>query len=288
MDSHIVKKTEVFDKAFLSGNTRYYRLSIRFAADGFSFLILNPENKKFLYRAEYSFYGVRDARHLSYILDHLFSTLPLLNKDFDKIDLLFRPSYQTLVPKVLYDESRKEDIARLNFPFEEEDVILADAVRDDIYLVFPVGKSLIDFWQVNAPGATMHSTAKVMLECLRLLSMQSTSPQNVFLHIEERHLDILVFKQDDVLFFNSFRYHTPQDLTYYLLYVYQHLALDTQTVPLWLLGKIRKGDPVYELLYRYVKNVRPVKRNAGFEYSYLFEKAGEGEEYALIHLSLCE
>ncbi len=288
MDRHIVKKIEVFDKAFLPGNSRYYRLSIRFAADGFSFLILDPQKKKFLYRAAYAFYGVRDAKHLSYILDYLFTSQALLNKDFAKTGILFQPPYQTLVPKVLYDESRKEEIARLNFPFTEEDVILANEVRDDLYLIFPVGKALIDFWQVNFPTSTILSTGKILLECLRLSSMQAPQNQHVFLHTGERHLDILVFQRNELIFFNSFRYHTPQDVSYYLLYVYQHLSLHTQSVPLWLLGKVRKGDAIYNQLYSYVKNIHLLRRNTEFEYSYLFEKAGEGEEYELIHLSLCE
>jgi hypothetical protein len=288
MHQHIIKKRSVYDKSFLSTDTHSYRLSIKLSYDGFSFLILNPNTKRVIAWNEFEFSGVRDGRHLGYILDKLLDDNPILTQQFQKTDIIFVPLHHTLVPKVLFENTQLDTIVSLNFEVQKGEKLLSNEVRNESYSIFPMDKNLIDFFSVNFAHAPILSHHKILIDCLSHESVQSKYNKNIFLRIGKREIDILVFEQNDLLFHNSFGIQSANDIAYFVLYVYDQLKLEVTRTPLTLLGKIRKGDEQYRLLSDYIKTLKIIKRNSIYDYAYLFDSVGEGEHYEILNISICE
>lgn len=77
----------------------------------------------------------------------------------------------------------------------------------------------------------------------------------MFVHVQKEHFEIVVVENRKLLFYNTFNYNTKEDFIYYILFTAEQLALDPETFPLYLLGKIDEGDPFYTMVYTYVRNV---------------------------------
>jgi hypothetical protein len=55
--------------------------------------------------------------------------------------------------------------------------------------------------------------------------------------------------------FNTFNFDSKEDFMYYVLYSIEQLNLNADSVDFKLLGDIKKGNELYDLIYTYVRNV---------------------------------
>ena len=78
---------------------------------------------------------------------------------------------------------------------------------------------------------------------------------SVFANFTSKQLDLLVYKDGKLYLANSFEYHTPEDIVYYTLFIYEQLNLDPETIPIYLSGSIDKTNPTYLALYTYIRHV---------------------------------
>ncbi len=286
MKDNVNLKQKVYDSTFSAEDTYKYRLSIKVSLNGFSFLGLN--DKKFLFFEDYSFSGIRNSQHLCFALDFILDRQDLLSKEYQQVNVIYDTDRNTQIPQLFFDENRKEAVAKLSYNFSNDELIYSDLIKMGYVNLFPIPKDLLDFISINFPTAKIQSKASVLIDCLMVDSTHSQQEKMVYLNVDTHSINILVFEKDSLLFYNSFTYKSPKDIVYFLLYVYDQLKLNSSITPLTLLGKIRKGDDLYQLLYAYIKEIRWKEKELSFQYGSLFEKNAKAEFYELINHSLCE
>jgi len=93
-----------------------------------------------------------------------------------------------------------------------------------------------------------------MIESL-LKGNNTVSEPTCYVHVAHRQIDITVIEKKKLLLYNSFKFHTKEDLVYYLLFTMEQLNLDTEKTKLKLFGNIEEGDELYAICYQYVKNI---------------------------------
>jgi hypothetical protein len=74
---------------------------------------------------------------------------------------------------------------------------------------------------------------------------------------------------------------------YFLGYVLEYLELNPEIVMVTLLGEIEKDSALYEIAYKYVRNIRFGVRNEDFKFSYVFDDLPRHFYFPLIHLQQC-
>jgi hypothetical protein len=68
-------------------------------------------------------------------------------------------------------------------------------------------------------------------------------------------MDLAVFSNKKLVFFNSFAISSPEDALYFLLFSLEQLNLDPESLKLRLLGEITEDDRLYEFCTEYFENV---------------------------------
>jgi hypothetical protein len=68
-----------------------------------------------------------------------------------------------------------------------------------------------------------------------------------------------------------------------VIFVFEQLNLNPEEITLALLGNVEKFSPVFDLLFRYIRNIEFVSRNDGFDYSYLFNDVPGHFYYSLLN-----
>ena len=153
------------------------------------------------------------------------------------------------------------------------------------YTVFP-GQLQNDF-RIAFPGAKLCHVSSVLLESLYVNYKNLIGAGKIFLNVREEAFDLVIFQGKQLSYFNSFPFKTPDDLVYYVIFVTEQLNLNPEDTPVVLIGDTDKKSGIYDLLYRYIRNVDFAGRNETFNYSYVLNDLPPHQFYTLFNSQQC-
>jgi Protein of unknown function (DUF3822) len=104
--------------------------------------------------------------------------------------------------------------------------------------------------------------------------------RKMFVQVSDTHFEIVVLQNQKLELFNSFDYKTPEDFIYYILFTAEQLHLNPESFKLELLGNIEEGDALYNIAYKYVRDVSLF--DVSFMYNHLSVKENR-EHFILLH-----
>lgn len=288
MNESFVPDYKYRDEALNTANTERYVLSIQFALDGFSFAVLSRELGKFLALETFSMKDTDTSIKFCKKLDAFFESYSWLKNPFHDVYVLFESPKSTLVPEPLFDESEKGLFMNFNQELSAYEQLRSDYLKNtDAYLIYTLPdcfKYRID--RYIREKHLLHF-ASPLIESLLITYKNKDVSNKVFLHVRRSFLDIIILNSQGLRFFNSFQYSMPEDLIYYLLFVFDQLEFNPEDVELQLMGDIRKLSREYELLYTYVRNVDFESPTSRFGYSYVFDKVPGHMYYNLFNVNIC-
>ena len=96
---------------------------------------------------------------------------------------------------------------------------------------------------------------KIILIQKLLEVSKNNEERKMFVHVNNTHFEIVIIQNQKLQLFNSFDYKTPEDFIYYILFTAEQLHLNPESFQLELIGKITKDDSLYEIAYKYIRNV---------------------------------
>jgi hypothetical protein len=97
-------------------------------------------------------------------------------------------------------------------------------------------------------------TSTVLIENL-LKETSNSESVKMYVHVENDIFQIVVVRAKKIEFFNTFNYKTKEDFIYYILFTAEQLNLNPEELQLYLLNTIEKDSELYEIVYKYIKNV---------------------------------
>jgi hypothetical protein len=98
-----------------------------------------------------------------------------------------------------------------------------------------------------------HSST-VLLEIL-IGKFKNSSTTRFFVNVEDNFFQIIVLKNKQLEFYNSFNFKTKEDFIYYILFTSEQLQLNPEEFQLTFLGDIEKESELYEIAYTYIRNI---------------------------------
>ena len=230
-------------------------LSIQVSLNGLSFCTLNiQENtihfyKSILYDKKLTPYTLLEN------LKHCFSTIDELKQPFSKINVIHENELSALVPKTLFNEDSLADYLKFNSRILQSDYITYDNIiaNDSVNVYVPYIN--INNYLYDKFGAFEYKHfSSVLIE--KLLAKEKNSEElKMYVHVANKHFEIIVFDSGKLLLYNSFEHQTKEDLIYYILFITEQLNLNPETFRLILLGNINEKDEYYNIIYKYVRNV---------------------------------
>jgi hypothetical protein len=84
---------------------------------------------------------------------------------------------------------------------------------------------------------------------------KNNDERKMFVHVSETHFEIVIVQNQKLQLFNTFDYKTSEDFIYFILFTAEQLHLNPESFKLELLGKIKEGDALDKIAYKYVRNV---------------------------------
>lgn len=178
-----------------------------------------------------------------------------LNSVYDEIVVLHDNSFNTLVPKALFDENYLASYLQYNTKVFETDFFTFDVAgsydMNNIYVPFMnVNNFLIDRF-----GSFDYKNTNSILVAKLLDASKNRDEKQVYVHVQDTHFEIVVAHNQKLLLYNSFEYATPEDFLYYLLFTMEQLSLNPESTSVLALGNISETSPSFELAYKYIRNI---------------------------------
>jgi hypothetical protein len=103
----------------------------------------------------------------------------------------------------------------------------------------------------------------ILIESILALEKHSLTPK-MYVNVSDTHFEIIIVENNKLKLYNTFDYHTKEDFIYYILFTAEQLQLNPEEFELVLTGQIGVTDAIYEIAYKYVRNVEIVAHKNNF------------------------
>jgi hypothetical protein len=195
-------------------------------------------------------------------LTHSFNSSEALQKPFKSVTVVHDNELATLVPKPLFDETNLVDYLKFNAKILKTDFITYDALSiEDIMVVYVPLVNINNFVFERFGSFEYKHSSTVLLN--RILTLEKNSKSlKMYLNIENSHFEIIVVENNKLKFYNRFEYTTKEDFIYYILFTAEQLQLNPEEFPVVLMGFIEKNDDLFKIVYKYVRHVSLLPKDA--------------------------
>ncbi len=236
-------------------NSTFKKLSIQVGLNGLSFCVLDTISNKILTFEKIVFKITSTPYLVLKELKKLLNDHEISNKEFSEVVVIHKNSLFSLVPKVLFNKEELPNYLKFNAKIMANDHIVYDEIPNqemvNVYIPFAnVNNYIFDLFgefEFKHNGTIMVST---------LLGQSRASQEPVcYVQVAEKEMEVVVFSEKKLLFYNHFEYNTKEDFLYYLLFSLEQLQLNLENVQLKLFGLVEEGDAIYKLCYRYIKHI---------------------------------
>ncbi|MEP3836834.1 MAG: DUF3822 family protein [Algibacter sp.] len=241
-------------------------LSIQISLSGLSFSILNRDTNTIVVFKAYNFEKKLNPIEVLDQLKQVFVKETVLKGNFANIIIIHDNDLSTLVPKSLFNESYLADYLKFNSKILKSDFIAYDTIIENNSVnVYVPYININNFIYDNFGAFTFKHVSTILIESVLQIEKESTST-NMYVNVGDNHFEIIVINKSNLLLYNRFSYHTKEDFIYYILFTAEQLNLNPDTLNLVLIGAIKENDTLYNMAYRYIRNITFGARKETYKY----------------------
>jgi hypothetical protein len=233
----------------------FNKLSIQVSLNGLSFCVLDTIGNSILKSDRLVFEKNLSPLELQKNLKQLFKTHNLGSSQFSEVVVVHSNNLFSFVPKSLFDVNELANYLKFNTKILANDHIAYDELENydivNVYLPFVnINNYVFDLF-----GEFEYKHNGTVLVQALLNNSGANKEPICYVHIDGQQMDITIIAQKKLLYYNSFTITSKEDFIYYLLFTLEQLKLDTERTKLQLFGSIEEGDDIYNLCYKYIKDI---------------------------------
>ena len=242
------QNTSVIDKT-------YKKLTILVSLNGLSFATYDTLTNKPLSLQKIEMGKVALTSKIEDLFTEAFQNYPELKAGYDDIVILHSNNLSTFVPTALFDAEYLGSYLQFNTKVFETDFFAFDELptyeMNNVYIPYVN----MNNYFIDQFGTFDYKHANTILIQKLLEVSKNNDERKMFVYVSDNHFEIVIIQNQKLQLFNSFDYKTPEDFIYYILFTAEQLHLNPESFQLELLGKITKDDSLYEIVYKYIRNV---------------------------------
>ena len=265
---------------FNIGLASRYHLSIQLGIHHFSYCLLNTTTFTYDYAKKYP---LASKDNTATEITEIINNDAILKAEFSSQSVAFVNFPSTLVPSKLY--KKEEDETLLAFNTKVNGTVLADnIVSQKAHLIYSVPESILTIVSNFFPKAKYKSQESILIQ---QYSQLNTEKKKAYLYLNEQKVGITIFDGDKLIFNNSFKYTSKEDLLYYVLFSFEQLKLSPDSIEVTVFGTIEDTDESFSLMYKYIRNIKLGKRPHQFTFPTEFNPLADHKYFGLFTQILC-
>jgi len=229
------------------------RLSVQISLNGLSFLVTNHENKEVFFE-EHKLNHSTTPEELLMEIESIISEKEILNSTFTDVSLIYSTPVYSLIPTVLFDETKTSEYLKFNSKILANDYVAHDELDTwGITVAYVPFMNINNFFFEKYGSFNYYHSISILLKTI--LKKEKYSLPRMYLHFQQNSFDCIILKEGSLELCNTYSFNTPEDFIYYTLFSMEQLKLNPETLPVFLCGDIDEGDSNYNMAYTYIRNL---------------------------------
>ncbi len=263
--------TELFDETFDINQTASYHIFFYAEKNSFSIAILDIPRKKYI---AFKHFPVKENLPVNLYCEEIEKIIdkekPLLDKKYKQAKFIYTSPKYTFIPSSFFSEDAVKTFYEFNQYLEGLDELHYNKIAPvDAYSIFAIPNRLAnDIKDMFANTTFYHQSTPFINYAYSAIKNNDT----VWVNIYNGFIDVLAFKRDRLVFYNSFGFSNNKDIIYYIMHVYYLLNFSTLFASIHLSGDIEKNSELHKMISDYIKVVSFTKRHSENTYSYSLNK----------------
>ncbi len=284
----IESSLRLIDNSFSDNYSNYYDLLIYLNKDCLSYAVYDHTETMFLALETYDYNNIHNDHIFKNTLNELFQINKTFQLKYNAVKIAFGDCKSTFIPLSLYDETKTKTYLSFNYKIKDDYTVRTDNILSlNAKNIYAVPKEVLSLIGKYFSRANIYHSATPLIEAI-LYQNQYTNGKQVFAHVQPSYVEIAVINNNKVIFYNSFQYRTVEDFTYFIMYVYEQLGLNSENISLTFLGEIYSESALLEAIYQYVRNIGFSILPDNLLFSPVFNELEAHLFYNLFSLNLCE
>ena len=239
-----------------------YILTIQHSLDGLSFVIFDTEEQKFLSLKHFHLYEKNVP--LEDLIAELQEKEQWNINDFKSVKIIIDNNLNTFVPKEYYQKELESDyLSMLNIKSETQ--TMSDLISNDIYNIYPVSSDIDNVLRMSDKIKVYHASS-IKVDSLVKEFSERIQGTRAFVNVKNNSYELTIINDTKLIFHNYFNFNTKEDFLYFILFTFEQLKIDNETIPLYFMGLIEEKSVIVELCSRYIRNIRFFNRNNNHNY----------------------
>jgi len=281
----VKQKFVIKDKALEKKEFAKYRLSIELSLSGFSYCILDTNSNTFIAFESFPLKNINSELDLIDELKKTVQANDILKQQFKDTTISYVGFKSTLIPNELFEETKKEEYLKFNYPVNSDEIVLTQSLFNlKAHNVYAIPAKLKAGLESLFKNCKIDHYSGGLIE--NLLFQNKEKEQKVYLHVQEKHFDLVYIKGKKLEFYNHFVYNNEEDFVYYAMFAANQLKINSEKQEVVILGEIDKQSREIKLLSKYIQRIFYGLRNDTFRYSSLFEEMPKHYYYNLLNFHL--
>ena len=210
-------------------------------------------NKTFVYQFE-SFFLIESAtdNHKFYFSDKDYISksnifFEKLNKDY--VEVIYLNSQPSIVPSLYFEEKIKSKYLDTNTTVSKS--IVNDTSRDKkIKVVYSISDELTQLLVKNNLEYSNNNYFTYLYNFL-VNRISKSDGFSFYINLNYKSFDIIIFNNNEFIFFNSFKINDENEFLYYLFFVLKNYESSNKTDKIIFLGKFEKFKDYYDIASKY-------------------------------------
>ena len=191
-------------------------------------------------------------------IESIISQREILNSDFSDVSIVYSTPIYSLVPIVLFEETKASEYLKFNSKILANDYVAHDLLENSgIAIVYVPFMNINNFFFDKYGSFNYYHSISILLKTI--LDKEQYSLPRMYLHFQQNSFDCLIMKDGELQLCNTYNYNTPEDFIYYTLFSMEQLKLNPETLSVFLCGDIEKNDPNFNIAYTYIRNLEFLK-----------------------------
>jgi len=234
----------------------------------------------------WSSYNRRDEKDTKRLIEHILKE-EILNHPFSSSSVVFTHNSAMLIPSAFFAQDSVRDYLKQQNLIKPGETPCSDFIKNnDCYSVYAVDSNDYNLLKEKYPQAVLRHHSSVFVEYLMALH-KGSNRNEVHVFVFSGYIDVVALQSGKLLLYNRYNFHTPNDFTYFLLWVYEELKLKPEDSPCFFYGEIQEKTEMFDLAWRYLKNVRIADKTTRFTFSPMLESIPSQRFYSLFMQYLC-
>ena len=272
-----------------------YRLSVLLCQDGFSFLVTHAASRKVLklssYKLDHTALKPDSTTNWPQTGNEYFEELKKIDStlmSWQSVDIAIASHKITLAPHSFMQDGNDLNIISAAYTVNPAEQLLSDPLsHQGPTTAMLVPRYVPEFCAAIFPGSVLHNSAAVFVKGVMLMHSQLTT-RHVFINIYQGFFEIALIQGLRLLFLNAFRYSSPSDVLYYVIFVLEQLGFVASEEKVTLMGDVDANSTIFLQLKMYCGSIDFIAKPTEIEYGETFAEVAMHNYFTLLNIPICE